>query len=71
MQTPYSWIPKREPGDSEFKERISEAFRQSYRVTMPNVMGLFERLPPKKRRRTALKAVGSRMGRLFAAKLFI
>jgi hypothetical protein len=34
------------------------------------VMGLFEKQTTQKRRESALKAAGSRMGKAFAAKLF-
>ena len=68
MIIPYSWVPKHKY-DNHFTARVTSALHDSRR-SAPMVMGLFEKQTTQKRRESALKAAGSRMGKAFAAKLF-
>ena len=47
--------------------RIESALRDSIRTTMPGVMGMFERMMPRRKRLAGRRAVGARMGMKFAA----
>jgi len=69
MILPRSWVRQSKP-TREFSERITEAFQASYRPSAVKVMGIFERQSNAQRAVSARKAVGSRMGTLFAEKLF-
>jgi len=69
MILPRSWVRQSKP-TREFSERITEAFQASYPPTAIRAMGIFERQSPAHRTKAARKAVGSRMGNLFAEKLF-